>query len=229
MGTGFILSARDERLLIGVHPDLVKVIRRAAEISPVRFRVTEGTRTLSKQRQLVASGASKTMNSRHITGHAVDLTPLIDLNHDGKFSTKELYHWPSYYKLAPYLKQAAKDVGVSIEWGGDWRTFKDGPHWQLPWKKYPAKHTASQAASLMGHAPYQDETEKQAAVRDSVPTVALGGAALNEANPLEALSNMSNVLTDQQAELSSGDVIRVLIAACIIGVTAYAIWRRFKR
>ena len=60
----------------------------------------------------------------------MDIAPLID----GKVS----WHWPHYYTLAEAVKQAAKDVGVAVEWGGDWKSFKDGPHWQLPWAKYPA-------------------------------------------------------------------------------------------
>jgi len=87
-------------------------------------------RTLARQKKLVASGASKTMNSRHLTGHAVDIAPLVG----GKVS----WEWPLYHRLAPIVKQAALDEGVRIEWGGDWRSFKDGPHWQLPWRDYPA-------------------------------------------------------------------------------------------
>lgn len=113
----------------GVHPDLAKVIHRAAALSPIEFRVIEGMRTLKRQRELVASGASKTMNSRHLTGHAVDLAPYVG----GTIR----WDWPLFYKLAPAVKQAAAEVGVPIEWGGDWRTFKDGPHFQLPFAGYP--------------------------------------------------------------------------------------------
>ena len=64
-----MISARCELRLAGVHPDLVRVVRRAAE-GGVAFRVEEGLRTVKRQKQLVAAGASQTMNSRHITGHA---------------------------------------------------------------------------------------------------------------------------------------------------------------
>ena len=70
------------------------------------------------------------MKSRHITGHAIDIAPVVG----GVIR----WDWPLYYKLADTMKQASKDVGVPVEWGGDWKSFKDGPHWQLPWKKYPA-------------------------------------------------------------------------------------------
>ena len=123
------LGAKSKAKLTGVHPDLVKVVNRAIQITDIDFTVLEGLRTVERQRQLVKAGASKTMNSRHITGHAVDLAPLLN----GAVS----WDWPLYKRLAPIVKQAAKDVGVTIEWGGDWRTFKDGPHWQLPFGKYP--------------------------------------------------------------------------------------------
>lgn len=133
----FKLSQRSLGRLDGVHPDLVKVIKRAIELTPVDFTVLEGLRTVARQRQLVARGASKTMNSRHIKarngyGHAVDIAPV---DENGEVS----WDWPLYYQLAPAVKRAAKELGISIEWGGDWRSFKDGPHWQLPWAKYPGK------------------------------------------------------------------------------------------
>ena len=128
------LSEKNLLKLDGAHPDLRKVIIRAAQISSIDFTVLEVVRTVARQRDLVAKGASKTMKSRHLPGangksHAVDIAPL----DGGQVS----WAWPTYFKLAPIIKQAAKEVGVPIEWGGDWRTFKDGPHWQLPWAQYP--------------------------------------------------------------------------------------------
>lgn len=125
----FKFSKRSKQRLEGVHPDLVKVMQRALQISPVDFTVLEGLRDLKTQRRYVQQGKSKTMNSRHLTGHAVDIAPYVD----GEIS----WHWPHYYVLAAAVKQAAKDVGVKVEWGGDWTTLKDGPHWQLPWREYP--------------------------------------------------------------------------------------------
>ena len=118
-----------------VHPDLKRVVLRAAEITDTPFIVTCGIRTVAKQRKLLAAGASKTMRSRHLPGaknkwsHAVDLAATIN--------GKVRWDWPLYAKLASAMKRAAAAEGVSIEWGGDWRTFKDGPHFQLPWGKYP--------------------------------------------------------------------------------------------
>lgn len=124
-----VLGTRSLSRLEGVNPDLVALVKNAAAMSDLDFTVLEGLRTVARQKQLVAQGTSKTMNSRHITGHAVDLAPLID----GKVS----WDWPLYHRLAKIVKAAAAELGQPIEWGGDWRTFKDGPHWQLPWKQYP--------------------------------------------------------------------------------------------
>lgn len=130
-----LLDASSEARLVGVHPDLVRVVRRAAEISALPFRILEGVRTLARQKQLVAKGASQTLRSRHIpagrpsVAHAVDLGALV--------GGSVRWDWPLYDRLAVAMKQAAHDVGVPIEWGGDWKTFKDGPHFQLPWAKYP--------------------------------------------------------------------------------------------
>jgi peptidoglycan L-alanyl-D-glutamate endopeptidase CwlK len=124
------LGSRSIQRMKGVHPDLVKVVMRAIEISEVDFTVLEGVRLLARQKQLVAQGASKTMKSRHLTGHAVDLGAWV--------GGRVAWDWPLYYKIAKAMKQAAAELNQPIEWGGDWRTFKDGPHWQLPWKGYPA-------------------------------------------------------------------------------------------
>lgn len=125
-----VLGPRSIERLQGVHADLVRVVKRAAATSPLDFTVLEGLRTVERQRQLLAQHATTTMKSRHITGHAVDLAPMID--------GAVRWDWPLYFKLAPIVKAAATAEGVKIEWGGDWRTFKDGPHWQLPWAEYPA-------------------------------------------------------------------------------------------
>jgi peptidoglycan L-alanyl-D-glutamate endopeptidase CwlK len=125
----FALGARSLARLEGVHPDLVKVVQLAIRKSDLDFAVLEGRRTVDRQRQLFAQKATKTMNSRHLTGHAVDLAPVIN----GDVS----WDWPLYHRLAKTVKAAAAELGVPITWGGDWRTFKDGPHWELPWGAYP--------------------------------------------------------------------------------------------
>jgi peptidoglycan L-alanyl-D-glutamate endopeptidase CwlK len=129
------LSQTDEAKLAKAHPDLVKVVRRAAQITACPFKIGETARSLDQQKKNVANGVSHTLRSRHLVSpdgraRAVDLLAMPD----GKTVT---WSWPPYSKLAEAMKQAANDVGVPIEWGGDWKTLKDGPHFQLPWSKYP--------------------------------------------------------------------------------------------
>lgn len=132
-------DARSLRNLTGIHPDLRRVMDRALQEAPFAFVVTEGLRTIERQRELVRVGASNILNSRHLTGHAVDLVPYVDIDKDGKVEVEEMYAWPLYYKLAPVIKAAADKEDVAIVWGGSWRSFKDGPHWQLDRRVYPAK------------------------------------------------------------------------------------------
>ena len=151
------LSARCELRLAGVHPDLIRVVRRAAE-GGAMFRVTEGMRTPERQAELVAKGASQTMNSHHLTGHAIDIAPLAD----GVVS----WNWTHFFPLADAVADAARAEGVTLIWGGAWgrlvqdwpqgsakqaqaayvaerraagrRPFLDGPHFELPAAVYPA-------------------------------------------------------------------------------------------
>lgn len=125
----FTLSSRSLYNLEGVHPDLAAVVKLAIKKTPVDFMVTEGVRSVERQKQLVAAGASKTMNSRHITGHAVDLAALLN----GKVE----WSWPLYSQIATAMKEASAELKIQIEWGGDWKTFKDGPHFQLARSAYP--------------------------------------------------------------------------------------------
>lgn len=123
------LGPRSKQRLKGVHPDMVRVVERAIEITTVDFTVLEGLRDPERQKALVDAGASQTLNSRHITGHAVDL---------GAWVGDEVrWDWPLYHKIAAAMKDAAKQDGVQIVWGGDWRSFKDGPHFELNRKAYP--------------------------------------------------------------------------------------------
>lgn len=120
------LSQRSMQNLSGVHPDLIAVVKRAIQITEQDFSVIEGVRNINRQRELVAKGASTTMNSRHLTGHAVDLAPY-PINWD----------WEYFYPIADAMKQAAEELDVDLEWGGDWKSFPDGPHFQLSRKVYP--------------------------------------------------------------------------------------------
>lgn len=121
------LNERSRRNLVGVHPDLVRVVERAAEISTVPLVVTEGLRNLDRQKQLVAAGKSWTLDSRHLTGHAIDV---VDAN-DFKYDIPDMDH------IALAMKQAAAELKVPIVWGGDWKQ-RDTPHFELDRKAYPA-------------------------------------------------------------------------------------------
>ena len=126
---GFKFGKRSQVKLEGVHPDLVRVMELAISRSSLDFAITEGIRTLEKQKEYLKTGASTTLRSRHLTGHTVDVA---------LFRGKELrWDWPLYGKLASIVKIAAVDLQIPIEWGGDWKKFPDGPHFQLPWKDYP--------------------------------------------------------------------------------------------
>lgn len=121
------LGSRSVSKLQGVHPHLVMVVERAIEISEQDFTVLEGLRSKERQQELYNTGKSKTLNSRHITGHAVDLAPW-----------PISWDWDKFYPIADAMKQAADELGIDIEWGGDWKSFPDGPHFQLPREDYPA-------------------------------------------------------------------------------------------
>jgi len=123
------LGVRSLARLDGVHPDLVRVVKLAILMTPVDFTVLEGLRTQERQARLFDAGASQTLRSRHLTGHAVDLGAWID----GRVA----WDWAPYYRIADAVKAAATELEIPIEWGGDWRRWKDGSHWQLPWGEYP--------------------------------------------------------------------------------------------
>ncbi len=130
----FVLSQKSKDRLKGVHPDLIKVVERAIQISPLDFGITEGVRSVERQKQLLAEGKSTTMNSRHIPGKdgtskAFDIVVYIN----GQVN----WDMENYRKVSEAIKKAAAELKVPVEWGGDWKSFKDGPHFQLPYAKYP--------------------------------------------------------------------------------------------
>lgn len=113
--SGFKLSQRSHDRMVGVHPDLVAVVNRAIELTAIDFGVTEGLRTAKRQKELVAAGASKTMNSRHITGHAVDVAAYLD---------RELrWDFGLYLQIAEAFRQAARELNTPVVWGACWTTI----------------------------------------------------------------------------------------------------------
>lgn len=145
------LSSRSLKELQGVKLELVAVVKRAIELTTQDFAVHDGIRTLAEQKELVKKGASQTLKSKHITGDAVDLVPYVN----GKLR----WEWEPIYKIAEAVRKAAKELNVSITWGGNWyltdfkdssdtpekivsdyvsqrkkegkKAFIDGPHFQL--------------------------------------------------------------------------------------------------
>lgn len=142
--------------LQGVHPDLVRMVHRAIELTVQDFGVHDGLRTLAEQQKNVAAGVSQTLDSRHLTGHAVDLVPYIN----GKLR----WEWGPIYRIADAVRLAARELGVPLRWGGAWdieftastdhtedlvadysarrraankKAFLDGPHFELPRSAYP--------------------------------------------------------------------------------------------
>jgi len=121
------LGTRSLQNLSGVNPDMVAVVKRAIEITEVDFTVIEGIRHINRQRELLKAGKSTTLNSRHITGHAVDMVPYpVDWEDLERFEL-----------MAEAMKEAAEELEIPIVWGGDWKNFYDAPHFELDRKTYP--------------------------------------------------------------------------------------------
>ncbi|EES9562135.1 TPA: M15 family metallopeptidase [Escherichia coli] len=128
--SNFKFSQRSESNLKGVNPDLVKVIRRALELTPVDFIVIEGLRAQARQKEMVATGKSQTMNSRHLTGHAVDIIPV-----------NTTWRVEEFKPLLKAVKQAADEQGLKLRFGINWKSdpslpietkFIDAPHIEIP-------------------------------------------------------------------------------------------------
>jgi peptidoglycan L-alanyl-D-glutamate endopeptidase CwlK len=124
------LTSASLKRLRGVHPDLIAVAeagaaRVATTLPGTTIQITEGLRTLARQRALVKQGASRTLKSRHLTGDAFDFAVFVK----GRLT----WAFPAYARVAAILKDVAKEKGIAIEWGGDWTSFRDGPHVQRPW------------------------------------------------------------------------------------------------
>lgn len=120
--------------LKGVHDDLVQVAKHAHQLATEKglaFKITEGLRTIETQREYVKRGASRTMNSRHLTGHAFDFVPIV--GNPGRVT----YKWPAFWPLVEIFERAAYELGVEIECGARWKSFPDGPHVELSRKVYP--------------------------------------------------------------------------------------------
>ena len=215
------LTDKDRARLVGLHPDLVRLVNEVARITTLPFTILEGVRSVAKQRENVKKGVSWTMNSRHLTGHAVDLAPIVN----GKVS----WDWPVYFKFAPIVKQAAKNLGLAIEWGWDWRKTKDGPHWQLPW----ASHAATTSTAGKKPTPLPKEVTSAPAYTEETQGYATGkavatsatGVAVGTSIAAEPLATAVDGIQQNSWALSSGDYVQIAVAVVVIGLTVYAAWR----
>lgn len=120
-----------------VDPLLQKVIELARTLSPVGFNIVEGARSIERQKEMVASGKSMTMNSNHLTGSAFDFVA-VDAN------GKRTYDEALMRTVADAFKAAAKQLGLGVNWGGDWQKFKDTPHVELQSQYRPVNKNDSQ-------------------------------------------------------------------------------------
>lgn len=105
-------GAASEAALVGVIPPLVHVARRALELTKQDFGVFEGLRSLERQRRLFTAGASRTMDSLHLRGRALDLVPYVD----GRLQWQD----PLCDKVAVAMRQASIELDVPITWGAVW-------------------------------------------------------------------------------------------------------------
>lgn len=206
------LSELSERRLKGVHPELQAVVRRAVEIADAEILVVEGLRTVTRQKALVAGGKSTTMNSRHITGHAVDLCAIVD----GKLAWGK----PHSQSVADAVKQAAVERQVDIDWGGDWRSFVDTPHFQLDWGAYPKQDESWRLAPAP--APKQEvaaamakSTKATVASRSKVSLLGAGGITAGWPLIKEQINVSSEILQTAQQVIATNGLLFVS-GACII-------------
>lgn len=124
----FQFGTKSLERLATVHPDLQRLFKEAITNSPYDFSITEGIRTLERQKELFAAKKSTTLNSRHLTGKALDISVIVD----GKVT----WDIQAYKVVAEHIKSVAKLMNIAIVWGGDWKSFVDGPHFELDKKVY---------------------------------------------------------------------------------------------
>jgi peptidoglycan L-alanyl-D-glutamate endopeptidase CwlK len=210
------LAPRSETKLSGVHPDLVKIARRASEIGG-RFHITCGMRTLEEQKALVAAGKSKTLKSRHLTGHAIDVVAVTD---DGVS-----YDMDDMTAVSRKMKAAAAELGISIEWGGDWKSFIDTPHYQLPWADYPAD------APAVRHPEANKPLGKSGTVWGSLGAVASGAAVYAEQTmswALDTIAAMTSIEPIKALMLQAGANAQAMALGTLVFCGFVVIGRRAR-
>jgi len=217
----------------GLHPDLLQVVHRALQLTTVDFMVVEGLRSLPRQRQLVAQGKSRTLNSRHLTGHAIDLCAI----ERGKLK------WgpPDSTAVAAAMKSAAEELQVDVEWGGDWRSFQDTPHFQLSWKSYPKQDTSWHTSEQVDAMKPAKQPKRAAAsimrkhsAKFRMADLMKGIQAffgLSTAGGSVALLNSSKAQLDAGAKIVTtyGWVALLVIAVLFVGVAVIMQWMQDRQ
>jgi peptidoglycan L-alanyl-D-glutamate endopeptidase CwlK len=198
--------------LKGVHPDLQKVVAEFEKTGTVSVTVSAGLRTKELQKKYVAEGKSKTMNSRHLTGHAIDVLPI-----DSKGALID--SWVVYQKMAKEMKAAAVKLGVKITWGGDWTRFRDGPHFELNRYKYPANSSVVTANSL-GF--FGAETVLSSAVKKIASTLI---AALSFT--LSESDTVVSTVERYSESFMSGNTIKVALATLAVAGALYVSYKSY--
>lgn len=140
------LEALSRSRIRRIHPDLIAIVEETQRRLPFKIRVPGdgGWRTKAQQKSLVARGLSWTMDSKHRTGHAVDLVALIDKgrkNRKGEPILDAAWTNPHARTVAEMMKAVADERGIDLTWGGDWKK-RDTPHFELSWDDYPKADTS---------------------------------------------------------------------------------------
>ena len=216
------LAPRSLKCLEGVHPDVAAVVRRADELG-ARMHITCGLRTVEEQTRLVKAGKSRTMKSRHLTGHAVDF---VVAEPGGGVS----YDHDDMAACAAIFKQAAEELGIPIEWGGDWKSFVDTPHIELDRKVYPPDGTKTPAPISVPVAPAAP-IAKSGTVWGTVAGATAGVMAYLDqtvAALLEWTAKLTELSPVQTAFASMGGNVKSMTLGIGIGAAVYVVSRRVK-
>lgn len=225
------LAPRSLKCLEGVHPDIAAVVRRADELG-ARFHITCGLRTVEEQTRLVKAGKSRTMKSRHLTGHAVDF---VVAEPGGGVS----YDHGDMAACAAIFKRAASELGIAIEWGGDWKSFVDTPHIELDRKKYPADSKPLSADSKPNSVTEQPNSgtpapaplPKSGTVWGTVAGASAGVLAYIDqtvAALLEWAAKLTELSPVQSALAGMGGNVKSMTLGLGIGAAVYVVSRRVK-
>jgi len=220
------MALRNTKALAGVMPELVQLFEAVAAKVDFDLYVVEGLRTKAKQATLVAKGASQTQNSRHLTGHAVDIAPFV--------AGEIRWDWPLYNKLALVVKAEARRLGIKVTWGGDWKSLKDGPHWELDWKAYPVlKYTALTNDLVLDDTPEHQppppeetpEAERKLSETRTVKAATTTGAITVLGAAAEGSKYVTDIKDNVGEWITYAPLIFSALALCGVG---WIIWNRWQ-